>query len=307
MTLKEFLDQLGEGGNPLKYTELLQVSGLTSEETLDFKAAWPSIPSSRKREVLTKLVELSEGNMELDFSAAFMVCLDDEDEVVREKAAQGLWDCDDRTIIRPLIRLLEDDPSPKVRAAVGISLGKFAAMAQNGKLLSRDADGIREALMTVIGRHDEEMEVKRRAIEAVASFDVPEIDEIIRGAYHSGDPKLMQSSLYAMGQSSNVQWLPSVIEELDHEHAAIRYEAAQACGLLGDESTVPHLIKLVQDEDTQVQLAAIGALGTVGGTLAGRALLQCLKMGDEALVEAARDALENIEFDDNPLGIRIEI
>ena len=307
MSLTEFLDKLSEADEPPKYSELLRVSGLTSEETLEFKAAWPPIADSRKREVMTKLVELCEGNVELDFSAAFKVCLDDADEVVREKAAQGLWDCDDRTAIRPLIRLLKNDPSPNVRAAVGVSLGKFASMAQNGRLLSRDSDGIRDALMTVIGRHDEEVDVKRRAIEAVASFDVPEIDDIIRGAYHSGDPKLIQSSLYAMGQSSNNQWLPSVVEELDHEHAAIRYEATQACGLLGDEDTVPHLIKRLQDEDAQVQLAAADALGTVGGQLASRALLQCLKLADEALSEAARDALDNIDFDDNPLGVRFEI
>ena len=65
----------------------------------------------------------------------------------------------------------------------------------------------------------------------------------------------------------------------------MRYEAANACGALGDESTVPHLFRLIDDDDFEVQISAIQALGNVGGSLATRALLQCLETGDEALEE----------------------
>ena len=307
MTLNSFLRELSVDNEPLKYSGLIQVSGLTSQETAEFKSAWPSIRQERRQEIVGKLVELCEQNLELDFNVVFVSCLADEDEVVREMAAQGLWDCDDRTVIRPFIDLLKDDPSPRVRTAASMLLGKFATMAQNGKLLPRDSDRIRDALMSIIELQDEDPEVRRRAIEAVASFDIPETADIIRNAYHSDDPKLMQSSLYAMGQSSNTQWLPHVLEEMDHEQASIRYEATTACGLLGDESTAPRLIRLLEDDDAQVQLAAVKALGAVGGQLAGRALHQCLKLGDEALMEAAEEALSNIEYDEDPLAVRFEV
>lgn len=304
MTLQDFLADLDSEDKPLKYSRLLQVSGLSSEETDEFKPAWASAHPTRRREIVDKLVELCEDNLELDFTRVFSVCLEDSDDDVREKAARGLWECDDRSIIPPLIGLLSDDPSPKVRAAVSTSLGRFAAMAQNGKLLARDGDRIQEALIAVIDRQDEELEVKRRAIEAVASFNLPDVDQIIRNAYTSGDLKLMQSSIYAMGQSFNSQWLSDVLREIDHEDASIRYEVASACGKLGDESTAPDLIRLLQDEDLHVQLAAASSLGDVGGQLARRALYQCLKIGDEALVDSARQALAQIEFSDDPLSLQ---
>ena len=306
MTLKDFLTDLADDEKQLKYSRLLQVSGLSSAETAEFKTEWRSVPPTRKQDIVGKLVELCEDNIELDFSGVFRVCLEDADEDVREKATQGLWECDDRAIIRPLIDLLHNDESAKVRAAAGMSLGKFSAMAQNGKLLPRDAERILEALMAVIDGKEADLEVRRRAIEAVSYFDFPKRVDIIRGAYDSGDPKLLQSAIYAMGQSSNTQWLPNVLMEMDHELAAIRYEAANACGQIGDESTVPHLIQLLQDEDTQVQLAGVKALGAIGGALAIRALQQCLKMEEETLVEAAKETLSSMEFDDDPLGFRFQ-
>ena len=302
LTVKNRFRDLGDQEQPVKYTALLQLSGLSSDEAIEFKAGWPSVPDTRRREILAKMADLCEDNLELDFSAVFRAALDDVDEQVRETATLGLWECEDRAIIRPLIALLTEDPSAKVRASAGVSLRNFATMAQSGKLLSRDADRIREALMGVIGRPDQDLEVKRRAIEALACFDFPETDQIIREAYASGEPKLKQSSIHAMGQSCNPQWLPTVLDEFDDEDAAIRYEAANACGQLADESTVPHLIRLIRDEDAQVQLAAVKAIGAVGGPLAKRALEQCLKMDDEALEEVAQDALGNIEFDGDPLG-----
>ena len=255
---------------------------------------------------MKKLVELCEDNLELDFSAVFRACLEDTDEGVRETATRGLWECDDRAIIRPLIGLLQGDPSAKVRAAAAMSLGKFAEMAQNGKLLPRDADRTREALMAAIDRHGQDLEVRRRAIEAAANFDLPEIDKIIQDAYDSGSTELMQSSIYAMGRSSNTRWLPIILKEMESEDPAVRYEAANACGQLGEESTIPHLIQLIEDHDLEVQQAVVRALGMIGGPLAKRALQQCLKMGDEVLEMAAEDALSSLEFDDDPLTFRFE-
>jgi HEAT repeat protein len=140
---------------------------------------------------------------------------------------------------------------------------------------------------------------------AAAHLESPERDTIIRAAYESGDSRLLQSSIYAMGRSSSLDWLPGLVRETGHDDDAIRYEAAVACGRLGDESVVPHLITLVQDEDQQVQLVAAEALGEVGGLLAKRALNRCLEMGDESLELAARQALGNLEFDDDPPGLAL--
>ena len=304
LSLEGYLNDLRDQHKPLRHSGLLQLSSLSPEELVEFKAMWSSLSQGRKSEVLSKLVELTEDNLELDFSAVYRACLGDEDHAVREAATRGLWECDDRVIIRPLISLVRDDPSTEVRAAAAISLGKFAEMAQEGKLIERDAEKVRDALLAVIEDEGEDPEARRRAIEAVASFDSPEVEQIIQEAYQSGDDRLRQSAIFAMGRSSDPQWLPIILEEMRHEDPAIRYEATSACGQLGDESNVPHVISLIQDEDSQVQVSAVQALAAIGGMLAKRALLQCQRLGDELLEEAAEAALSNIEFDEDPLGFR---
>ena len=306
MTLEKYLKELGDEERPLKQSGLLQLSGLSSDEMVDFKATWSQLSRSRKCDTLGGLVELCENNLELEFSSVFRACLGDDDDQVRETAARGLWECDDRVIIRPLISLLKDDRSAKVRAAAAASLGKFAAMAQDGKLLDRDAARIREVLLAAASKGGEDIGVQRRAIEAVASFDSPEIEQMIREAYDSGEIQLKQSAIYAMGRNSDSRWLPIILDDMRHEDPAIRYEAASACGLLGDETAVPHLISLIKDEDSEVQVSAVQALGAVGGSLAKRALIQCQKLGDDALEEAAEAALSSIDFDEDPLGVRFK-
>lgn len=302
MTIDAYIRELGDESKGVKRSGLLQLSSLTRDDTREFRRLWRGVGRERRREVLAALVELSEDNLELDFTAIFRACLSDECEVVREQATRGLLETDDRAIIRPLIGLLKDDPSVGVRQAAAISLSKFADLAQQGKLMSRDEQRIQEALLNVIERGDESSDVRRRAIEAIGSFDTPETSRIVGEAYELAGSDMRQSAIYAMGRSSNSEWLPIVLREMNAVDPAIRYEAANACGLLGDESTIPQIAALINDEDIEVQCAAAIALGNIGGPMAKRALRRALDVGDDALTEAVTEALENLEFDDDPLG-----
>ena len=305
LTLEQHLPELSDESRPLRRAGLLSLSGLLSDELDDLKAVWRSLTPARRCAVLGALVALGEDNIELDFTPVFRLSLADEDERVRERAARGLWECEDRVVIRPLIALMQGDPSVNVRVAAAMSLGNFVDMAQDGKLLPSDRDRMHTAFMSVIDDIHEEPEVRRRAIEAVAGFHTPETEEVIWQAYEDGDPRLRQSAVYAMGRSSDTTWLPLILEELEGPDAAIRYEAANACGALGDESAVPHLIRLIDDDDFEVQTSAVQALGSVGGPLAKQALLEYLQSGDEALEDAVKTALTGIEFDEDPLGFQL--
>ena len=302
MTLDAYMKEIGDESNPIKRSGMLQLSSLTRDDINNFRRSWRVVSRERKREILATLIELSEDNLELDFSAIFRCCLSDECDVVREQATRGLLETDDRVIIRPLVGLLKDDPSSRVRIAAAISLSKFTDMAQQGKLMSRDEERIREALLAVISRGDEDFEVRRRAIEAVASFNTPETCQIVRDAYQSADAAMRQSAIYAMGRTSNSDWLPLVLRELNANNPAIRYEAVNACGLLGDETILARVIDLITDDDIEVQCAAVNALGNIGGPLAKRALLRAVQLNDDTLTDTAMEALANLEFDDDPLG-----
>ena len=302
MTLEQYLNALADNERPLRNTDLMSLSDMTSEGLDLLRDVWPDIDAERREDVLTRLIELSEDNLDADFIDLFRFCLSDENPEVKARAMEGLWECDDRTLVTPLTTLLEQDPSAQVREAAATALGKFAALSQTGKMLSKDGERIKESLIQAIENSEESQEVRRRAVEAVAPFSTPEVHEIIQDAYESDQFEMRCSAVYAMGKSCDPQWLPIILAELRNPHAAMRHEASNACGELGEEPAVPHLIPLFDDDDHQAQVSAISAVGAIGGSLAKKALLRCLKSSDDLAVEAAQEALDNLEDGDESLG-----
>jgi HEAT repeat protein len=144
--------------------------------------------------------------------------------------------------------------------------------------------------------------VRRRALEAAAVYSHdPRINEAIEEAYWSGEHALKVSALYAMGRSLDRRWLPLLLEELQSEDPAYRYEAATACGELGAEEAVDELISLTSDPDRAVQGAAIAALGRIGGTLATNVLRRLARSTDPVVRDAAEEALAEAVFASDPL------
>jgi HEAT repeat protein len=104
-----------------------------------------------------------------------------------------------------------------------------------------------------------------------------------------------------MGRSLDRRWLPLLLEELQSEDPAYRYEAATACGELGAEEAVDELISLTSDPDRAVQGAAIAALGRIGGTLATNVLRRLARSTDPVVRDAAEEALAEAVFASDPL------
>ncbi len=307
MSLEKFLETLADPAVPLRNCDFVELSDLSAAELGTFARAWLRLPRERKQAVLSTMVELAEDSPELDFTAILKMCLKERDEWLLEKAIAGLWEYEDRSVITGLIQVLTSDKGPSVRAAAANALGKFAVMAQEGSLLAKDAAAVRGSLMQTLQNPEENPDVRRRCLEAVAPFNTPDIRDYVCWAYQSGDLKLKSSSIFAMGRTGETSWLPLLIKEMQSGEPTLRYETANACGELGEEEVVPHLLCLLQDDDYQVQLAGLNALGKIGGALAKRALLHCIKEGDAFLEEAARNALESVEFLEDPLAFSSEI
>ena len=304
MTLDRYLPELAQGKGQPKHVLLVQLSSLNNEELELFRRWWPSIPAERRRKLMKWLVTVAEDNVELDFSPIFRHCLTGEDPEVRERAVSGLWECDDRNLVGPLMTLLKEDPHEKVRASAAMALGKFGSLAETGKLLSRDGERIKELLLSVLENEQESIEVRRRVLEAAACFNTPRIRESIKWAYNRPEPKLRISALYAMGRTCDPAWLPILTAATESKDPAMRYEAASACAELGEEEAVPYLVPLVRDDDPQVQQAAVRALGAIGGPLAERALRRCLRSDDEAVQEAAQEILHQLDVGHDPMSFK---
>lgn len=304
--IPDLIKEIGDENRPLKYQRLTELSGLDSMEKSDLVSRWPNISNNRRIDIVVQLSEIAEQGLEFDFSAVFIICLNDVDAKIREKAILALWEVDDRSIIRLLTKLLMNDPFENVRAGAATALGKFTLMAQDGKLIPKDHQHIRSSLLTAVKANDEAYEVRRRALESAAVFGEPEADDLIRKTHDSDDVKLKQSAIFAMGRSSKERWLPTVTRDLSDNSPAIRFEAVNAIALIGNRNSAIDLIKLLDDEDSEVQTATARALGNIGGNVAKQALLGCLEDADEALEEAISEALNEITFDEDPLRLNFD-
>jgi len=299
--IEEIISELANDDQPLLSTTLAKLSNLNPEELGLFEQAWTTIKPKRRQQIVSRLVELAENDFELNFDSIFKSCLEDRDAGVRSKSIEGLWENEESSLINPLIKLLEQDSSETVQSTAATALAKFAMLAEHGKLRSCHESRICQALMKTINDTAKPAEVKRHALEAVATISSPQVVEAIREAYHSSDHKLRVSAIYAIGQNCNPSWLPILIKELGSADAEMRYEAAKACGELGEEETVPHLIRLINNPDTESQMAAIRALGRIGGPEAKNCLEKCMDSPSEAIQQAAEEALNEMEIGEEPL------
>lgn len=304
--VEQTIAKLVDPDKELSDSWLADLSSLNSAELKLLEQAWPTIELKRRRQIIYRLTELAEDNFELNFDGIFKGCLKDKDAEVRSKAIEGLWENEEASLIEPLIEFLEKDGSEAVQAAAATALGKFALLAELGKLRPNHKARISQSLLAVINDNNKPVEVKRRALEAASPLTLSQMKKAIAEAYRSGNNKLKISALFAMGKSGNPSWLPILFKELANADSEIRYEAAGACGELGEEEAASYLCELVNDPDTDVRLAAIQALGKIGGPEAKGCLEKCLNHPDEAIQKASEEALSQLEAEEDPLFSQIE-
>ncbi len=284
--------------------ELKPLSGLGPEDRGAFWEAWCRVRIERRGEIARALVELAEDNVDLDFTSVLTWCLDDESAEVRLQAVEGLWENESRAHCRRLLRTLQSDPSPEVRAAAAIGLSRFAYMAEMGEL-DDESEAVLNGLLAAINDQSQPLDVRRRALESAGYFaNSEDVRRQIEIAYASDEQLLKESALVAMGRSMLPNWLPVIGRELGSPSPALRYEAARAAGEMAEEARglVSKLAPLASDDDSEVADAAIWALGQIGGNVAKRTLQQIHKSKDDARSQAAADALAELSLEEGLFG-----
>lgn len=294
---EELLKKMRDSQTSLSISSLYGLSDLTRAEAQLFQEVWSLLDAGRRRWIIQSLVDIAEASFEVDFNPIFRLCLSDEDEIVRSRAIEGLWEDEDLTLAGLLVRLLRDDPSESVRAAAATSLGRFVLLGELEKIEAAPAMMVEDALLGAIYDPHEMLEVRRRAVESIAYSGQAQVRDIIEMAYYDDEEKMRISAVFAMGRSADPLWREMVIAELDNPNPEMRYEAAIACGELEASAALSALIDLIEaDPDPEVQEMAIWALGCIGGKEARRVLEACCESEDEALRQAAEEALDELDF-----------
>ena len=289
------LELLRDASRPFPPKALYHFSSLSEDSLAALEAVWPEVDPERRRNILEDLDELSEANFEVSFEAVFRMGLEDEAGPARAAAIHGLWETEEPDLIPRFMDFMQHDPTPEVRAAAASALGRFVYLGEIEEIPAPQARRIEEALLAVIHGPDD-LEVRRRALEAIAYAGRPEVEALIGEAYASPDEKLRVSAVFAMGRSADEHWAPQVCTELESVSPELRFEAARAAGELELEDAVPALSKMGDDGDRLVREAAIWSLSQVGGEEARRALKRILRHAEPDEKDFILDALDNLDF-----------
>ena len=281
----------------LRTSSLFILSKMDQADLEALKKIWPTIATERRRDVMRELLEISEENFEVDFDPVFFLGMADQDPDVRALAVGGLWENEQPALIGPLLHLLQADEAAIVRAAAASALGRFIYLSELEELDREYIIPIKKGLLDTIHQPAEDIEVRRRAVESVSFLGEAEVRQIVENAYYDDDEKMQVSAIFAMGRSADITWCSRVIAELDNPNSEIRFEAARACGELEAAEAVSKLIELIDtDPDLQVQEMSIWALGRIGGSVAREGLEICTGSENEAIAQAAEDALDEINL-----------
>jgi len=279
--------------------DLKLLANLGPESVYIFWEQWQRFSLDRRRHIMRLLAELAEEQIQLDYRPVFRACLADQDAQIRVLAIEGLWEDDHEQMMDRLIQMLHD-PAGEVRAAALLSLARFAYRAEIGDLSLSAGQRLHDVLVEAATDPDQPFEVRRRAIEALGYFaESSAAQELVDRAYNTDDIYMRESAVLAMGRSMQRQWFPYILRELQSPSPSLRYEAARAVGEIGEDGRelLPALLPLVDDEDTEIALAAIWALGQVGGADARRILQRIARSRDEVRAQVAQDALAELDLD----------
>jgi HEAT repeat protein len=261
------LDGLFTAAQP-PVAELYRLSDMDDAESAAFWSRWDGAESARRLLLLRHLTDLSEENFVVDFTPIFIRCLEDADGAVRVAALEGMWDSGDLSLLPRIRGLMERDGETAVRAAAARALSHFVLMAEWGQLPKRILPPLVDALIAVYEQPEVEFEVKRAVLETLGSANHPKISGFIREGYEDELLPMQMSAVFAMGRSADRQWVPLLLGEMESSFPEMRAEAARAIGDIGSSDAFPILSELIYDEDRDVQLAAISALGQIGGETA---------------------------------------
>ncbi|MBM4417913.1 MAG: HEAT repeat domain-containing protein [Chloroflexi bacterium] len=288
----------------LTHAALAKFTNADASRVSEFRSVLDRLSAPERRRAIHALKDMGEEDVELNFADILISVLEDSDPVVRATAVDGLWEDDRPATLDRLIALSERDREVTVRAAAVTGIGRFAYRLALGDLSPRLGHRVRATLIAAAGPNSPSA-IRRRAVEHLGYVNDEQSIDLILLAYRSREASLRAGAIRAMGRTCDRRWVETVLVECANADPEIRFEAAQAAGEIEDPRAVPLLIRLVRDDDREVCLAAIAALGAIGGADARDELVRVRNGKESVLAEAADIALQDLDVESDPIGIRL--
>lgn len=289
-------------------TVVYGLSELTGDELTAVVPVWSRLSAVAKHRVLSALNEASEAMFELGFREIAMLSLGDKSSLVRAKAIELLWTDESAETMRKLMRLAESDPDLAIRSRALENLGRFILLGEYGDIPA-DLAAQAQALTCAIHQNmAEPVELRRRALEALANSSHSAVEQLILAAYADGNHELRIGALFAMGRTCNQIWRDQLLNELESDNSEYVYEAIRACGQIQIADSVRRIGEFALSEDQEIQLMAIWSLGEIGGRQAFEILARLEEnVADEEVAAVLDEALDAAGFSLSSASLRLEL
>lgn len=280
--------------------EGLEALGNLEGEPLErFRAVWNQLDADRRLDLVDDLCSAVEENLSLNAASVCLIAIEDEDAGVRERGFTLAAEDGSDELYEPVLAAAGADPDREARMAAIEALGTFTLMAQADDWPRARWEPAHETLLAEIGRSRSTDPVMwGAALLSLAYLTTPEAEREIRRAY--AEPALQEVAIEAMGRNCQDIWLPELRTELESDDPAFRLQAVLAAAEMEEQELIRDLVPRTQDADEEVKLAAIGALGVIGGEDAEDILTQLEHSLDpdvrQAAVMALREARSQLEF-----------
>jgi len=276
---------------------LYRLSDINQVDLSVLKEIWEEIHLKRRRALMEDLEQLTDTNTLLSFEPVFRLALHDSDEQVRFFAIRAIEVFDTDDLIPYFLSVLTDESSVDLQAVTASVLGKYVYRGELDKISKDQQTEIEDHLLDVL-ENEGDLEVQRRALEAISFSSRDEVRDQILRAYQSDEDEWVASALFAMGRSYDHDYCDMVVDKLRHTSPKIRLEAVRACGELTIEEAVPSIVDLLNDLP-DIRKAAIWTLSQIGGEEAGPAIRELLDyeitQEEEELIQQALERLDFLE------------
>ncbi|HSE99228.1 MAG TPA: HEAT repeat domain-containing protein, partial [Blastocatellia bacterium] len=231
-----------------------------------------------------------------------------EDEERAIVIAGALARIGDRRAFEPLLELLRH-PDAAVRQAAISALNSVGHPEMAGRALTLLTDpdsNVRESAVRLAGYFgysecidlvlercsDEDENVRRSAVEHLAYIEDSRVIPILSAALENETPRVRAAAARAFGHIESDEALPHLLAALEDEDSWVRYYAVRSLGRHARAEGLNLLAPLAQtDAAGFVRVAAVEAIGGIGGPQAVKILVPLIEAEDPDLAHAALSAL----------------
>jgi HEAT repeat protein len=243
-------------------------------------------------------------------TTALIEILDDEGELIIP-TVNALAKIGDQRAFEALLSLIGHSDAVVRQAVTGAlnSLGSPQMPTRIVPLLSDPDPNVRESAVKIAGYfgfpecaellldrcHDQDERVRRAAIEHLPFLQDERVVDTLAHSLRHETPRVRASAASAIAHVESPRVESLLSSALDDEDSWVRYFAARALGTRRFTESVAALERVVQtDGSTHVRIAALEALGQIGGERAVKIAATFVESTDSDLANAALAALGNI-------------